>query len=83
MRQLRPGPYRSRVFDRGAEGREEGAQGVAAEEALRGVSGWGKEVENGSIGVYVHYGQSWFRRALLGFTISGDFCVMLGCPLGS
>ena len=36
MRQLRPGPHRPRFPDRGAEGREEGAQGVAAEEALRG-----------------------------------------------
>jgi hypothetical protein len=39
MRQLCPGPHRPRFPDRGAEGREEGAQGVAAEEALRGVRG--------------------------------------------
>lgn len=38
MRQLRPGPHRPRFLDRGAEGREEGAQGVAAEEALRDCS---------------------------------------------
>ena len=37
MRRLRPGPHRPRIPDRGAEGREEGAQGVAAEEALRDV----------------------------------------------
>jgi len=39
-------------------------------------------VENWSIGVHVHYGQSRFGRALLGFMISSGFCVMLGCPLG-
>lgn len=36
MRQLRPGPHRPCFPDRRAEGREEGTQGVAAEEALRG-----------------------------------------------
>ena len=35
MRQLRPGAHRPRFPYRGAEGREEGAQGVSAEEALR------------------------------------------------
>lgn len=37
MRQLRPGPNRSCFLDRGAEGREEGTQGVATEEALDSV----------------------------------------------
>ena len=36
MRQLRPGSHCPCFLDRGAEGREEGAQGVAAEEALEG-----------------------------------------------
>jgi hypothetical protein len=36
MRQLRPGPYRPRFLDRGAEGCQEGAQGVSAGEALSG-----------------------------------------------
>jgi hypothetical protein len=34
LRQLRQGPHRARVPDRGAEDRQEGAQGVADEEAV-------------------------------------------------
>ena len=36
LRQLRPGPHCPRFLDRGAEGRQEGAQGVTTEEALSG-----------------------------------------------
>lgn len=59
MRKLRPGPHRPRFPDRGAEGRQEGAQGVPAEEALSGcrLRGQGfQHVKTGAIGVHVHYG---------------------------
>lgn len=63
MRQLRPGPHRPCFPDRGAEGRQEGPQGVPAEEALSvdvdGLRKLGfKHVKTGAIGVHVHYGQS-------------------------
>ena len=65
MRQLRPGPNCSRFPDRGAKGGQEGAQGVAAEEALDGgEEERGIGVEKEDHGCYVHYGQS---LALAGF----------------
>jgi hypothetical protein len=73
MRQLRPGPRCPRFPDRGAKGREEGAQGVATEEAL-GNGRFGVDVETNGIGVYVHYGQSPFpTRLLLGSMRPGRY----------
>ena len=67
LRQLRPGPHRPRFLDRGAEGGQEGSQGVTAEEALSG-----SEVERNGCrkrGLWCScalWAVSWFRPASLG-----------------